>query len=56
MLERLKELLRERPMWSRVALKNQLRAEVRELNGNNEKVFYALVGYSMVGGRGGIRL
>ncbi|KAJ1581162.1 hypothetical protein NDA12_002091 [Ustilago hordei] len=50
-LARLKELLNERPIWSRVALKNQLSdAEVRELHGYNEKVYYALVGYSMVGG------
>ncbi|EST05625.1 Transcription factor IIIC, subunit 5 [Kalmanozyma brasiliensis GHG001] len=50
-LSRLKTLLADRPVWSRVALKNQLtEAELRELNGNNEKVYYALVGYSMVGG------
>ena len=50
-LARLRALLLERPMWSRVALKNQLTgAEWSELHGNNEKVYYALVGYSMVGG------
>ncbi|SPO25570.1 uncharacterized protein UTRI_03288_B [Ustilago trichophora] len=50
-LARLRELLLERPMWSRVALKNQLsEAELNEVHGNNEKVYYALVGYSMVGG------
>lgn len=50
-LARLRELLVERPMWSRVALKNQLNeAELKEVSGNNEKVYYALVGYSMVGG------
>ncbi|GAK64536.1 RNA polymerase iii transcription factor [Moesziomyces antarcticus] len=48
---RLRELLAERPVWSRVALKSQLDANgVREMGGNNEKVYYALVGYSMVGG------
>ncbi|TKY85674.1 hypothetical protein EX895_005214 [Sporisorium graminicola] len=48
---RLRELLVERPMWSRVALKNQLtEGELKELTGSNEKVYYALVGYSMVGG------
>ncbi|CDU22843.1 uncharacterized protein SPSC_01473 [Sporisorium scitamineum] len=51
LLGRLRQLLVERPMWSRVALKNQLmEGELREVNGSNEKVYYALVGYSMVGG------
>lgn len=50
-LARLRALLVERPVWSRVALKNQLTdEELREVQGNNEKVYYALVGYSMVGG------
>ena len=48
---RLRQLLQQRPMWSRVAIKNQLTEdEVNELNGSNEKVYYALSGYSMVGG------
>lgn len=50
-LARLRQLLQERPVWSRVALKNQLSAvELRELDGSSEKVYYALVGYAMVGG------
>lgn len=50
-LTRLRELMEERPVWSRVALKNQLSdTELKELQGNNEKVYYALVGYAMVGG------
>ncbi|CBQ72936.1 conserved hypothetical protein [Sporisorium reilianum SRZ2] len=50
-LARLRALLAERPMWSRVALKNSLSdAELKEVSGSNEKVYYALVGYSMVGG------
>ncbi|KAJ9479218.1 hypothetical protein PHBOTO_002701 [Pseudozyma hubeiensis] len=50
-LLKLKKLLEERPIWSRVALKNQFEGKERvELDGNSEKVYYALVGYAMVGG------
>lgn len=51
LVTRLRQLLEQRPVWSRVALKNQLTpSELRELDGNSEKIYYALVGYSMVGG------
>ncbi|GAC94089.1 hypothetical protein PHSY_001658 [Pseudozyma hubeiensis SY62] len=50
-LAKLEGLLEERPIWSRVALKNQFVGKERvELDGNSEKVYYALCGYAMVGG------
>ncbi|SNX84269.1 uncharacterized protein MEPE_02977 [Melanopsichium pennsylvanicum] len=42
-LARLRELLVQRPVWSRMALKNQLNpVESKELQGTNEKVYFAL--------------
>ena len=50
-LSRLREILERRPIWSRLAFKSQLTPkEIYELEGTNAKVYFALVGYSMVGG------
>ncbi|PWZ02336.1 hypothetical protein BCV70DRAFT_198620 [Testicularia cyperi] len=50
-LSTLREILDQRPVWSRMAFKNQLSPQQLQLiEGTNGKVYFALVGYAMVGG------